>query len=35
MHGQHENQALLRPEAYLSMLDALDDGTKIKLEAVS
>ena len=32
MHGQHENQALLRPEAYLTMLDALDDTTKVVLE---
>ncbi len=32
MHGQHENQALLRPEAYLAMLDALDDRTRFILE---
>ena len=32
MHGQHENQALLRPEAYLIMLDALDVKTRATLE---
>ncbi|MBC8015531.1 MAG: DNA repair protein RecN [Sporomusaceae bacterium] len=32
MHGQHENQALLRPEAHLAMLDALDVRTKETLE---
>lgn len=32
MHGQHENQALLRPEAYLIMLDASDGRTRITLE---
>ena len=32
MHGQHENQALLHPEAYLSMLDALDGRTRATLE---
>lgn len=32
MHGQHENQALLRPEAYLAMLDALDGRTRMALE---
>lgn len=32
MHGQHENQALLRPEAYLTMLDSLDVRTKKTLE---
>lgn len=32
MHGQHENQALLRPEAYLAMLDALDGKTRTTLE---
>ena len=32
MHGQHENQALLRPEAYLAMLDALNGKTKSTLE---
>lgn len=32
MHGQHENQALLRPEAYLAMLDALDEKTREKLD---
>ncbi len=32
MHGQHENQALLRPEAYLAMLDALDEKTRETLD---
>ena len=32
MHGQHENQALLRPESYLSLLDAFDESLKIVLE---
>ena len=32
MHGQHENQALLHPDAYLSMLDALNGTTKDLLE---
>lgn len=32
MHGQHENQALLRPEAYLAMLDSLDGRTRTTLE---
>jgi DNA repair protein RecN (Recombination protein N) len=32
MHGQHENQALLRPESYLSLLDAFDERIKIVLE---
>lgn len=32
MHGQHENQALLRPEAYLLMVDTLDGKTKVTLE---
>lgn len=32
MHGQHENQALLRPEAYLAMLDALNGNTRETLE---
>ncbi len=32
MHGQHENQALLRPESYLFLLDAFDDKIKIELE---
>jgi len=32
MHGQHENQALLRPEAYLAMLDAFDDKAREALE---
>ncbi len=32
MHGQHENQALLRPEAYLAMLDALDSKARETLE---
>jgi len=32
MHGQHENQALLRPEAYLAMLDALDGKARVTLE---
>jgi len=32
MHGQHENQALLRPEAYLPMLDALNGSTRVTLE---
>ena len=32
MHGQHENQALLRPEAYLAMLDALDERTRSIVE---
>lgn len=32
IHGQHENQALLRPEAYLAMLDALDNRTRGVLE---
>ncbi|SFL81120.1 DNA repair protein RecN [Pelosinus propionicus] len=32
MHGQHENQALLRPESYLALLDAFDKNIKIELE---
>lgn len=32
MHGQHENQALLRPESYLSLLDAFDEKIKVALE---
>ena len=32
MHGQHENQALLRPESYLFLLDAFDGKTKVALE---
>ena len=32
MHGQHENQALLRPEAYLAMLDALNAKARPILE---
>lgn len=28
MHGQHENQALLRPESYLILLDAFDNKIK-------
>ena len=32
MHGQHENQALLRPEAYLGMLDALNGKSRTILE---
>jgi DNA repair protein RecN (Recombination protein N) len=32
MHGQHENQALLRPESYLSLLDAFDEKIKAALE---
>ncbi|WP_378955557.1 DNA repair protein RecN [Pelosinus sp. sgz500959] len=32
MHGQHENQALLRPEAYLTILDALDSKTRVTLD---
>jgi len=32
MHGQHENQALLRPEVYLPMLDALNGSTRVTLE---
>lgn len=32
MHGQHENQALLRPESYLSLLDSFDERIKTVLE---
>lgn len=32
MHGQHENQALLRSESYLPQLDAFDERIKIILE---
>jgi len=32
MHGQHENQALLRPETHLPLLDAYDSLIKEKLE---
>ena len=32
MHGQHENQALLRPESSLAMLDALNGKTRGTLE---
>jgi DNA repair protein RecN (Recombination protein N) len=32
MHGQHENQALLRPESYLALLDAFDEKTRVALE---
>jgi DNA repair protein RecN (Recombination protein N) len=32
MHGQHENQSLLRPESYLGLLDNFDEQTKEILE---
>lgn len=32
MHGQHENQALLRPEVHLLLTDGFADGIKPKLE---
>jgi DNA repair protein RecN (Recombination protein N) len=32
MHGQHENQTLLRPESYLPLLDAFDEKTKAALD---
>lgn len=32
MHGQHENQALLKPDAYLRMIDAFDPAIKPRLE---
>lgn len=32
MHGQHENQALLRPESYLTLLDSFDKKIKMALE---
>lgn len=32
MHGQHENQALLRPESYLGFLDNFDEKTRELLE---
>ncbi|SDD36722.1 DNA repair protein RecN [Sporomusa acidovorans] len=32
MHGQHENQALLKPEVHLSLTDAFASGVRPKLE---
>ncbi|SMC58642.1 DNA repair protein RecN [Sporomusa malonica] len=32
MHGQHENQALLKPEVHLMLTDAFADGIKPKLD---
>jgi DNA repair protein RecN (Recombination protein N) len=32
MHGQHENQALLRPESHLSLLDSFDSAIRQKLD---
>lgn len=32
MHGQHEHQALLRPDSYLPLIDAYDAAIKPKLE---
>lgn len=32
MHGQHENQVLLRPESHLSFLDSFGEDIKLKLE---
>jgi DNA repair protein RecN (Recombination protein N) len=33
MHGQHENQTLLKPETHLALVDSLDGAIKDKLDA--